>query len=805
MRRLLRVLIRITAVMLLVLAALAAAAWFTLRASLPQYDGVVRNAALSAPVTVERDALGTVTVTAQSRHDSDWALGYVHAQERFFQMDLLRRRAAGELSELFGAAALPADRTARRHRMRARMQAAFAELPRDQREAIETYRDGVNAGLAALAARPFPYLLTRTRPASWRSEDTLLVMSAMAFTLNDAENQRELAFSQMHAALPESAYRFLTASGGSWDAPLVGDALTWPDPPSAAELDLRTLDPKLLHASDARVAASGEPDHEARRDRVFGSNGMAVAGALTGGAALIANDTHLDLRVPCIWFRTRLVYPNPRHPGNETDVNGVSLPGLPAIVIGSNGEVAWGFTNSYIDTADWVRVTRDPADPTRYRTPDGWASIATHVETIHVHGAPDETLTVEDTQWGPILGRDVDGTPLALEWTAQQPGAINLDLRSMDQAESADEAVGIAQKMGIPPQNMIVGDRSGNVEWTIAGRIPKRSGDYDPMLPADGSKAGTGWDGWLDPGEVPRVVNPPAGRLWTANQRAVGGRDLALLGDGGYDNGARAGQLRDDLRAHKRFTPADLLGIQLDDRALFLARWKDLLAIELDRAPATPLIASMKRMLADWNGHAAIGSVAYRLVHAWRSEVVDTVLDAFAAKVRTRFADFALPRLLQSGHAVWKLISVRPPHLLPPGYTDWDALLISCAERVGKRLAALPGGLAARTWGEHNTTRIAHPLSRSLPRFVAHFLDMPAQQLPGDHDMPRVQDPTFGASERFAVAPGDEAHGYFMIAGGQSGHPLSPYYGAGHADWAAGKPTPFLPGPAQHRLSLVPR
>ena len=779
--------------------------WLALRGSLPQYDGEVRSAALSAPVSIERDALGSVTVEARSRRDADWALGYVHAQERFFQMDLLRRSAAGELAELFGKVALPADRIARAHRLRARMQAALAALPADQRAAIDTYRDGVNAGLAALRVRPFAYLLTASTPAPWRSEDSLLVIAAMAFALNDAENARELAFTRMHAALPDSAFRFLTAKGGRWDAPLSGAPLEWPEPPTADELDLRKVDPKLLH--HARGAGAGKPTREEHAEavRVPGSNSFAVAGALAGGAALVANDTHLDLRVPCLWFRTRLVYPNPRRSGTLTDVNGLGLPGTPAVVIGSNGQIAWGLTNSYIDTADWVRVTRDPADPDRYRTAEGWAPVVKHAEVLHVHGGADETLVVEDTRWGPIIASDADGTPLALAWTAQQPGAINLDMLRLDQAENADEAVAIAQGSGVPPQNFLVGDRFGSVEWTIAGRIPKRRGDYDPALPADWSKPGTGWDGWVERGEIPLLANPPWQRLWTANQRTVEGAALALLGDGGYDLGARAQQIRGDLRAHDHFTPADMLAIQLDDRALFLGHWKDLLALELGRAPASALNDAMKNALSGWDGHASVDSVAYRLVRAWREEVIDSVLDGFAAAVRARYADFALPKMLQAGEAVWNLASTRPAHLLPPGYADWDALLIACAERAGARLDAQPGGLAARTWGERNTMRIAHPLSRGLPRFIARLLDMPAQQLPGDSNMPRVQAPDFGASERFAVAPGDEAHGYLMIAGGQSGHPLSPYYGSGHADWAAGKPTPFLPGPAQHRLTLLPQ
>lgn len=787
-----RLLKRLLAILLASMVLLLLAAWLTLRASLPRYDGEIAAPALGEKVSVERDALGSVTIHAHDRHDASWALGYVHAQERFFEMDLLRRRAAGELAELFGPVALSADRTARAHRMRTRMEAALAALPAEQRAIVDAYRDGINAGLAALAARPFAYPLTRSTPVPWRSEDSLLVVAAMAFTLNDAENKRELAFTQMRAALPETAFRYLTASGGNWDAPIAGSPLAWPDAPTPAELDLHALDPKLLHHSANAV------------ERVPGSNGFAVNGALANGAALVANDAHLDLRAPNLWFRARLIYPNPRRAGEITDVSGASLPGTPSIVIGSNGRVAWGFTNGYIDTADWVRVIRDPADASRYRTADGWSSVSKYTEVIHVHGAADVSLDIEETVWGPILAKDADGTALALAWTAQQPGAVNVELGRMDQAETSDEAVAIAQASGMPPQNLVVGDKSGNIAWTIAGRIPRRIGGFDPALPTDWSQPGTGWDGWLDAPAVPLISNPPWQRLWTANQRIVEGPALATLGDGGYDLGARARQIRDDLRERREFTPADMLAIQLDDRALLLDRWKELLQLELNRTPASALNDAMKKQLDAWSGDAAIDSVGYRLVRAWRNEVIDSVLDGFAAAVRRKYADFTLPKLSQAEHPVWKLIEQRPTHLLPPGYADWDALLIACAERAGGNLDAQPGGLAARTWGERNTTRIAHPVSRALPRFLARLLDMPNQPLPGDNNMPRVQGPDFGASERFAVSPGDEAHGYFMMPGGQSGHPLSPYYGAGHADWVEGKPTPFLPGPPQHTLVMSP-
>lgn len=788
-----RFLTRAAAVLAAILLALVFIAWLLLRGSLPQLDGQVAAPALTAPARAERDALGTLTVRGESEADVIWTLGYVHAQERFFEMDLMRRSAAGELAELFGAAALPHDRRVRRHRMRAHAAAELEHASAEDRQRIERYRDGVNAGLAALAARPFPYLLTRTTPAPWRSEDTVLVGMAMYFSLNDAENTRELAFSRMHAALPASAYAFLTATGGAWDAPLSDLPLRWPEPPPVQDLDLRKLDPGLLH----------DPDTEA--EGVPGSNSFAVAGALAGGPALIANDMHLPLRVPGLWFRARLMHPDPKDPQWTIDVIGASLPGTPIIVAGSNGQVAWGFTNSYVDSADWVRVVADPGQADHYLASGESLPIQHFAETIQVRGGASETLDVRETRWGPILAEDVDGTPLALAWTAAHVGAVNLALGDLATAETADQAVAIAQRAGMPTQNFLVADRSGNIAWTFAGRLPRREGGFDPSLPSDWSQAGTGWNGWVAAADVPLISNPPGQRLWTANARIVAkGPHLDMVGDGGYDLGARQKQIRDDLRARARFTADDMLAIQLDDRALFLEPWQQRLAALLQGRQDDATREAARLALADWNGHAAIDSVAYRLVRAWRKEVSDKVLSGFAGAVRARYPDFALPKLAQAEHVVWMLLERQPAHLLPPGEESWPALESHALDRVLAAFAKQEGPLKQRSWGERNTARIVHPLSRALPDFIARWLDMPYEPLPGDANMPRVQGPAFGASQRFAVAPGREELGYFELAGGQSGHPLSPFYGAGHADWAAGRPTPFLPGPPQHLLQFKP-
>lgn len=762
-----------------------------LRASLPQYDGEAPLFGLSSPVFIDRDALGSVTFRGKNRLDLALAMGYVHAQERFFEMDLMRRQAAGELSELLGTASLAHDRKARAFRMRARAVAVLQQLPETQLQLLDAYRDGINQGITALTARPFPYLLTQTQPVEWRNEDSILVIAAMFFTLNESNIYRELALSSLRAALPESVYRFLNAPAGNWDAPLIDEPIALPVLPSEAHLNLQALDKKLF--DDSSLAPEQSP----------GSNSFAVAGALTGGAAIVANDMHLTLRVPNLWFRTRLIYPDATATDQFHDITGISLPGVPSVVIGSNRHIAWSFTNSHGDFSDWVRIKTDAEDPTRYLGSTGWQRIKIHSETIRIRNAADEILQISETEWGPILAQDHDKTPLALAWTALRPEAINLRLIDLEQVKSAQQAAEIAPTFGIPVQNFIAGDRQGNISWTLTGRIPIRSGAYDPHIPADWTTADAGWSGWLEPERYPLINNPATQRLWSANSRPVSGNLLDLLGNGGYDLGARATQIRDSLFARNRFSVADLQAIQLDQRALLLTRWYQLLSTVLESADSElPWVSAMKNALTDWDGQASTDSIAYRIVRTYRHEVTKIVLNGLTAQVRQYDAAFILPRLSQAEVIVWQLIEQQPQHLLPALYKNWEELLYLCAQQSAEQMQQ-DGGITERSWGEVNAARIRHPLSQKLPLWVARWLDMPSDPLPGDHNMPRVQSPNFGASQRSVVAPGQEEHGYFDMPGGQSGHPLSPYYGRGHANWVNGNLTPFLPGVAERQLKLI--
>jgi penicillin amidase len=378
-----------------------------------------------------------------------------------------------------------------------------------------------------------------------------------------------------------------------------------------------------------------------------------------------------------------------------------------------------------------------------------------------------------------------------------------MNLISLEHAISVEEALALAPSVGIPHQNFVVGDREGHIGWTIYGRIPTDIG----------AERANGHSPWTTAETHPRIVDPAVGRIWTANARvtdderqeaAIGG-DLASLGSE-YDLGARARQIRDDLVAiDGPATPADMLRIQLDDRAIFLTRWHDFLLqlIDDDSMRDHPGRAEFKKQLEGWQGRASIDSVAYRLVRGYHSRVEQAVWEMIARAMKIPPQDSPiLPSQFEA--PLWQLVHEQPLHMLAADYPSWrDFLLATLDAAIADFDKSCGPGLGHCTWGSRKVVRIQHPISHGLP-FLAPFLDMPVIELPGDHDMPRVQDGAFGASERFGVSPGHEDQGYFHMPGGQSGHPLSPYYRAGFLEWAHGQPLPFLPGNAEHTLTLQP-
>jgi penicillin amidase len=783
--------------MLAVVAMACGAVWWGMRASLPQLEGDLAVGGLSSPATIQRDAQGSVTVTAANRLDLAYATGYAHGQDRYFQMDLLRRVAAGEVAALVGADAIPVDQRNRMHRFGARARAAYAALPADQRALLQRYADGVNAALQAPPVWPFEYGVLGVRPQPWRPEDSLLVIDAMYLDLQSGELNRVLSRGFLRDAVPADMLAFLTPRASAMDAPLDGVAISVASPRVPRSRPDWLDGPSRAQSGAMRGATAGDGAE-------VGSNAFAVAGSHgVDGAARVANDMHLGLRLPNIWYRLTLVLDG----AEPRRISGVSLPGAPVVVAGSNGDVAWGFTNSYGHFIDLIRLQRDPDDPRRYRGPAGeWETAVEHDEWIQVKGAGPVRRPVLETQWGPIL--TVGDAAYAVDWIAYRADAADLGLLGMETAHDVGAALRVAQTAGVPTQNILVADRGGHIGWTLAGPLRSAMQDADGY-PVDAAKA-TASRGRLPPAQYPRVVDPPSGRLWTANSTQLG--DAAAqgrIGDGGADVGLRGSQIRDGLFARERYDERALLDIQLDDRGLWLAFWRQLALDTLDAGSLAqhPQRAVFRRILEQWNGRAEADQAGYTLVHDFR----ETLYGAWFAGLDERLAARApeVAPAISVGRASSRLevvmrALVRERAWVPARYGNWRAFMLAAIDETILRDRPRGAPLENARWGQRNVLAIGHPFAGLLPDPLRAWFTAPPRPMPGDTNMPRVQRPSFGASERFVVAPGKEAQGLLEMPGGASGHPMSPFFLAGHEDWVEGAASPFLPGTAAHTLTLRP-
>ncbi|HYJ40632.1 MAG TPA: penicillin acylase family protein [Steroidobacteraceae bacterium] len=769
-------------------------AWWAVRQSLPQIEGTANAPALGKEATIDRDARGIPVITATTRADLAYALGYAHGQDRFFQMDLSRRLAAGELSEMFGAVALKQDRRTRRFGFRAVARRVIEATPAEERGIVEAYAHGVNAGVASLHARPWEYLLLRVQPREWLPEDSVLVVHSMWWqlqygTLRDEVARRRLeraAAARSDARAAHELIAFVYAGHSDWDSP--NYAADSPCVQAACTDSAGVL--TLSFPGQMRfTGAADEPDSEPTAP---GSNNWAVAGIHTrSGVALIANDMHLDLGVPAVWYPARL-----RVTGNPAvDITGVTLPGTPAVAAGSNGQVAWGFTNSYGDFADarWGKCVS--------------ADYGVRREHIAVKGGDAQEVTYREVGEGVVLDGEEyaddekGGECLQAAWLATRPEATNFGLLRLEGARNIDDVLAVAPLVGIPGQNLVVGDTRGRIAWTLLGRVPANHGPDRLFGPIE----------FLDGVDHPRITDPPVGRLWTANQRVVSGPLETVMGDdevdvgaGGYDIGARARQIRDDLLSLPHpATEADMLAIQLDARALFAARWRDLLLalIDEDAMHDAPLRREFRELVSKGATEASPEAVGYRLVRTYRSNTLNAMWRSLVTGLLGEKA--VVRRAAQFEAAGWRLVNERPSAVSPPGGGDWRAFLLRRLDATIAELLKDCASLETCEYGQMEPVEVSHPLSGALP-LLPRLLDMPTRALAGDQHMPRVQNGSFGASERFAVSPGRERDGYLQLPGGPSGNPLSPFYRSGFEDWANGVPTPFLPGSVAYRLTLRP-
>lgn len=780
-------------ILIFILISLPIIGYLWLSTSQPKLNGKSTLPGLTSSVSIIRDKQGIPVIEAGSRADAARALGFIHGQERFFQMDLQRRNSAGELSALFGEAALKRDKQIRLHQFRKRAALSVSQAPPEQAEIYKAYTDGVNQGLAQLGSAPFEYTILGQSPQPWQEEDTLLTVFSMYLDLQEHNGMGERSISLLKSHLPDDIFAFLRPKGGQWDAPIDGSiqkmsplpANPWP----VSEANHGQL------ANVGQVLNDMEPE-----DFMPGSNNWAVSGNLTPyQSGMLADDMHLGIRVPILWYRAHIKW---HDNGEAHQLVGVTLPGAPILVVGSNTHVAWGFTNSYGDWSDVIRL-RTNEEQTQYLTPDGYKAFNVEKESILVADEQSTELEVKSTIWGPVIGKDEQGNLLAYRWVAHDNTATNLNFLALEKARTVHDAFDIAPTLGMPAQNMVAADSQGNVGWTITNSIPVRSG-YDGHYISDWSDGTQAWTGKLAAKDYPRIINPEHQRIWTGNSRVVGGEMYQHIGDGGYALGARTKQIRDGLFAKSHFTEKDLLNIQLDSRAIFLSRWHMTMLEDVLPVSTHPEKSRIIEELNTWSYAANKDDLGYLLVRQFRLKTKDLVFNHLVAQLKEKDESFrfkSAQRYVEE--ALFTMISERPAHLLPPGYDSWDALLQKALTDSLKELNDEFGDWKTMTWGKFNAVAIQHPLSRFVP-LLGMLTDMPKAPQSGDTFMPRVSGPAFGASQRIVVAPGHENNAILHMPTSQAAHPLSPYYGAGHTDWLNGKASPLLPGKGEYHLTLSP-
>ncbi|MDW8341466.1 MAG: penicillin acylase family protein [Geminicoccaceae bacterium] len=600
---------------LALLFAAAAGIFWLLWASLPDHEGDVVVFGLDRPVEIVRDEFAIPHVRARTEADLWRALGFVHGTDRPAQLEFTRRLGRGRLAELLGETALPLDRFFRTLGLARAAEAGLSAYRDEERALLDAYAEGVSAAFAR--ARPLPpeLLALGADLEPWRAADTLLVHRLMALEVARAW-RRELVHARLARMLPADRLAELLAEE---------EGTTEPAPAGRARLDFS--EPAREWFPELSVAGSG-------------SNVFVVAGSRTrSGAPLLASDPHLPFQVPGTWYLAVLETPT-------LSLAGGTVPGLPAVVIGRNRELAWGMTTTGADTEDLVRLRVDPRDPGRYLLPEGSEAFRVRVETIAVRGRDPERLVVRETRFGPVVTDVVPGAravaepgeELVLQWIGLREDDRTLGAgRSIARARSIEEFLAALADFASPVQNLAVADRSGRIGFAVAGRVPARRA-HDGALPARAWTGEAEWLGFLPPEALPRRVDPPEGFIANANERPVGVDHPRLLARF-WESPLRGIRLRELLVDRRDLDFEAARAIQLDLVSGAARTLLPVLSPLLRRAGLSGEARAAAEALALWDGTMAPDRTEPLLFAAWQEAFERALLeDEVGALARPLFA-----------------------------------------------------------------------------------------------------------------------------------------------------------------------
>lgn len=762
---------------------------------------------LSAPVTVIRDGRGVPTIVASSYDDLYFAQGYVTAQDRLWQMDIMRRAAAGELSEVVGDDTLKLDREQRILGLRAAARKSLAMAsPRDQ-DQLNAYARGVNAFIESQRnALPIEFRLMGYTPKPWLPEDSICIANQMVEYLNHGYYASALAKEKILAKLgPEmTADLFVNRSWHDRPPTVMRDNLAQPDNEKSSdpedEDDDMDNDPDNSVTRDIRSTSPWGPQP---LEMVLGSNNWVVSGDHTvTGKPLLSNDMHLGHQMPNLWYEAHLK-------SGEVDAVGVTLPGMPHVVVGHNQRIAWGFTNVGPSVEDVYIENFDGTG--KYQTPDGWQEPEHRAEVIHVKGKPDVTVDVRITRHGPIVTELVAGETrqLALRWTMYD--GLRLPFFDVDRAQNWEQFTQAFSMLDAPGQNVVYADVDGNIGYHATGKIPIRTAG-DGSLPVSGADNAHEWTGFVPFDKLPNIYNPPSGIIATANGRITPDRYPYSLSFE-WEAPWRTERIYHVLEAGRKMSSADMLALQTDihsESDLFLA---ERLVYAVDHAQKP---SSRARQAADlmrsWDGRMLKESAAPTLARKASAEIMRLLLEPKLGVAGEKPESGELNWKVYSSfmRSVWmeSVIVHKPARWLPTTYANYDELLAAVVESVVSAKDS-PKDLASWHWGGVNPVDIEHPILGKIP-LLGRWTAPGLREQSGSSYTVKAVTRREGPSERFTANMADLDASTLNTVTGQGGNFLSPHYMDQWRAWYEGTtfPLPFsekaVEAAAVHRLVLEP-
>lgn len=764
----------------------ALGAHWLLRQPKPRTRGTLRLSGLSAPVEVLRDRWGVPHIYGETTEDVITAQGFVHAQERFWQMDFNRRLVAGRLSEILGPVALDVDRWMRTLTMRRVTEGEVGSLDAESRSLLEAYAAGVNSYLAT-EPLPLECRVLKYQPEPWILADSLSWVKMMSWTLS-VNWETEILRARLVARVGEEA----------------ADRLE----PTVSEDWVRIVPPGVDYScigSDAleRAVRSRDLTGPGAREGV-GSNSWVLSGSRTAtGTPILANDMHLGMSAPAIFFENHLS-------GGDLHVTGVSFPGLPLVISGHNEDVVWGFTNGFADVQDLYmeRLRQTPGGGTEYEFRGEWLPAEVIREEIEVKGAESVVEPVIVTRHGPIINGLIEGegmeSPLALRWTALEGTTTLGTLLAMNQASSCEAFRDALRGWLCPNQNVVSADREGNIAYSYAGRIPIRA-------KGDGSVPVPGWTGeyeWMDYipfEELPHLYNPPTGYVVTANNRVVDEGYPHLLGSD-FVTGSRARRIVELIEARPVLSVEDVQEMHLDQVSILARETMRGLA---DVSPDDPQLGAIFKLFRGWDGEISLDGPRAAVYEVFVRRLIFVLMEPRLGELAVRYAGQGPTPILAEGSMFgercreWLLRTVRDPE--SPWWETGDGrsrkeLVCQAMRETVEVLKELCGPeIGNWAWGKIHKLTFGHPLGSVKP--LDRVFERGPYPIGGDGDTVWASGGSrHGLSEARIVGPPfrfiADLHDWNKSLGhlvpGQSGHPASPHYDDGIPGFFTGEYHPMV-------------